>query len=93
MDDNKKKDGLNIELSRCHNWWGIESSKLLRKSNDIDFFVSDRTSVKVSTKDFEEHDSELKYHLIDKEDLIFNPKYHFIYNSLKIISFEQLYKI
>tara|TARA_Y100000385_G_C13038162_1_gene614003 strand:- start:830 stop:1585 length:756 start_codon:yes stop_codon:yes gene_type:complete len=63
----------------------------LRKSSDIDFFVSNNNSLKVSIKDIEEHDSELKYHLVDKEELLFNPKYHFIYNGLKIISFEQLY--
>ena len=63
----------------------------LRKGSDIDFFVSDSNSLKVTIKDFEAHDSELKYHLVDKEELIFNPKYHFIYNGLKIISFDQLF--
>ena len=65
----------------------------LRKSNDIDFFVSDSSRIKVLSKDIDEHDSELKYHLVEKEELIFNPKYHFIYNGLKIVSFEQLYKM
>ena len=65
----------------------------LRKCADIDYFVSDSSRIKVLSRDIEEHDSELKYHLVEKKELIFNPKYHFIYNRLKIISFEQLYKM
>lgn len=65
----------------------------LRKSNDIDFFVSESRNIKVFINNIDEQDSELKFHQVDKEELIHNPKYHFIYNGLKIMSFDQLYRM
>lgn len=63
----------------------------LRKSKDIDIFsVQDVVS---DHRYIESHDSELKYHKEEKEELIFNPTFYFYYDGLKFIAFDQLYKM
>jgi hypothetical protein len=73
----------------------IDSGALLclygiRKNSDVDFIViHDEKDLTNSNLDF--HDSELIYHGLEKEELIYNPEYHFIYDGLKYISFKQLF--
>lgn len=65
----------------------------LRKSNDIDYFIDDNAKIKHSDTELDNHDDELKYHDIDKLELIYNPKFYFYFNDLKFIAFNQLYKM
>ncbi len=65
----------------------------LRESNDIDYLIDDNSKVKIDDEELENHDEELKYHDENKLELIYNPKYYFYFNGLKIVSFTQLYKM
>lgn len=65
----------------------------LRKSNDIDYFIDDNAKIKFNYPELDNHDDELKYHDIDKLELIYNPKFYFYFNDLKFIAFNQLYKM
>lgn len=65
----------------------------LREARDIDFFINDNQKLNEISGDFEPHDKELKYHDEEKNNLIYNPKYHFWYKGLKYVSFAQLYKM
>lgn len=65
----------------------------LRKSNDIDYFIDDNAKIKYNYPELDNHDGELKYHDIDKLELIYNPKFYFYFNDLKFIAFNQLYKM
>jgi len=58
----------------------------LREANDIDYFIDDNEKLKYN-------DEELEYHDEEKIEMIFNPKYHFYFNDIKFISFNQLYKM
>lgn len=69
----------------------ILSAYGLRKSDDIDYFIDDNAKVKYSYSELDNHDDELKYHDIDKLELIYNPKFYFYFNDLKFIAFNQLY--
>lgn len=65
----------------------------LREAKDIDYLLDDNNKIKFLKKDYEEHDSELKYHGVDKLNLLYDQYYHFWFNDLKFISFNQLYKM
>jgi hypothetical protein len=65
----------------------------LRKNNDVDYFLNSDKGIKAPRKNFEDNDSELKYHQLDKLEMIYNSQYYFYFNGLKFVSFEQLYKM
>ncbi|PHR51630.1 hypothetical protein [Cycloclasticus sp.] len=65
----------------------------LRESADLDFLVLDDSSIVVSNKCFETHDSELKYHGKGKTELIYDSRNYFIFYGLKFITFSQLYSM
>jgi hypothetical protein len=65
----------------------------IREANDIDYFANDNSKVDIQNDAFECHDSELKYHDIEKLSLIHNPQYYFYFNDIKFVSFEQVYKM
>ena len=65
----------------------------LRKNLDIDFLISGNSSISMPSSNFENHDSELKYHQTSKEDLIYDGKYFFQFKGFKFLSFTQLYKM
>lgn len=76
----------------------LDSSFLLslygiRKAKDIDYLLLDGKEVSCSASGVESHDSELSYHNEEKVDLITNPKFHFYFDGIKFISFEQLYRM
>jgi hypothetical protein len=71
----------------------ILSAYGLRESNDIDYFTIDNNKLKYHDAELEYHDAELEYHDVNKIEMIFNPKYHFYFNDMKLISFPQLYKM
>lgn len=61
----------------------------MRNAADIDIMFDD--SIKLSGLGFlDNHDSELKYHALNKKALLYDPRYHFKYNGLKIVSLRQL---
>ncbi len=61
----------------------------LRETNDLDYLTDDCNLIDFEEKEIEEHSSYLKYHNVDLNDLIYNPKYYLYYNSVKFISLEQ----
>jgi len=73
----------------------IDSSTILaiygiRKNKDLDYLSLNNIATQ---EDYDSHESELKYHCVNNEDLIYNPKYYFQYKGLKFISFSQLYQM
>ena len=82
----------------CHDDVLLDSSIVLsvygiREANVIDFLTDDNSKVNIQNDAFENHDSELKYHGIEKLALIYNPLYYFYFNDVKFVSFEQVYKM
>lgn len=65
----------------------------LREAKDIDYLVVDNNKIKVLHGEYEEHDSELKYHESSKPKLIYDQAFYFWFDGLKFISFHQLYKM
>jgi hypothetical protein len=79
---NIDKDDLLLDGSIVLALYGI------RENYDIDFYVIKNI---LDNEFYEQHDSELKYHEVSKEDLIYDSKYYFEFYGFKIISFQQLY--
>jgi len=82
----------------CHDDVLLDGSMVLsaygvREANDIDYFTNDNNKVDIQNDAFECHDSELKYHDIEKLSLIYNPQYYFYFNDVKFVSFKQVYKM
>lgn len=69
----------------------ILSAYGLRKANDIDFFISNKSNITIHTDGFEPHDNVLKYHKKSNEDLIYNPTNYFYFQGLKFISLPQIF--
>ncbi len=62
----------------------------IRKNADLDFISAKNYKI---NGDFDNHQSEIKYHSSDKEDLVYSPDCHFHYHGLKFISFGALYEM
>ncbi|WP_332399352.1 hypothetical protein [Vibrio metschnikovii] len=70
----------------------------LRECSDIDYisslsFEHNDSELEHHDSELEHHDSELEHHDSDKDMLIYNPKYYFIFNSIKFFSYAQTYKM
>jgi len=81
----------------CHDDVLIDGSIFLstygiREVNDIDYFTNDNNKADIQNDTLECHDSELKYHDIEKLSLIYNPQYYFYFNDVKFVSFGQVFK-
>lgn len=64
----------------------------LRESEDIDYLSeNDFEPSGESVYPFHDHASEVKYHGIEKADLIWNPKYFFLYEEIKFVCLKQIY--
>lgn len=63
----------------------------LRECSDIDYISS--LNFEHHDSELEHHDSELEYHDSDKNTLIYNPQYYFVFNEIKFISYAQTYKM
>lgn len=61
----------------------------LRKAMDVDVLVSDVVPVG-KLKNWERHDHELSFHGVEKNDLIYNPHYHFKLCEIKVVSLRQM---
>lgn len=64
----------------------------IREAKDIDclFLEDENLSTSSYRNIIDSHDNELKYHKQTKQELILNSKFHFFYNGVKFISFNQL---
>jgi len=65
----------------------------IRKSLDIDILTESRNEYIFKDTVYDIHDSEVKYHGLNKKDLLWNPEFYFEYMGIKFISFDQLYKM
>lgn len=63
----------------------------LRDTNDLDWLGPD--DINKGNEIFEIHDSELVYHKLKKEQLIYDPAFNFEYDGLKFVSFHQLFSM
>jgi hypothetical protein len=64
----------------------------LREARDIDYFSEQSNITYEGEFDFEAHDSQLKFHKIEKHELIYNPKYYFEYLGVRFVSFKQTFE-
>ena len=55
----------------------------MRDCQDIDFFYHGNALLPTGSRYISHHDSELKYHTVLKDEIIFNPSYHFYYRGVK----------
>ncbi len=62
----------------------------LRKTKDLDFIHLQEELPDTKREDISSHSTELKYYTKSKNDIIFDPKNHFYYKGVKIISLEVL---
>ncbi len=63
----------------------------LRNTEDVDYFVNEELKIFNNFPNFNKHDNELEYHKQNKNTLIYDPHFHFYYNEIKFVSFDQLY--
>lgn len=61
----------------------------LRSARDVDF-LSLKQITSQST-DIEPHDDQIVYHRRNKNQIIYDPTYHFVYSGIKFVSFQQLF--
>lgn len=64
----------------------------LRAARDIDYLSDKDIVASKGAFDLESHDSQLVFHKVEKQDLIYNPKYYFEYLGVKFVSFKQTYQ-
>ena len=65
----------------------------LRKSRDVDCLCALSEKNGLLKLGIDIHDSQLEYYQADKNRIIYDPRYYFIYRGIKIVSFDQLYKM
>ena len=65
----------------------------IRPSDDLDFLYCGDQDFDIQTETLSNHDSELNYYPFDKVEIIQNPKHHFYYHGLKIITLNVLLKM
>lgn len=64
----------------------------LRESEDIDYISENEIEPNSeSVNPFHNHEDEIKYHGIEKADLIWNPKYFFVFEQIKFVCLKQIY--
>lgn len=63
----------------------------LRECSDIDFLSLSPIPEKEDM--YESHDEQLRYHEKSKEDLIYDPFLHFVFEGLKFVSFDQVFNM
>jgi len=64
----------------------------LREASDIDYYSDEVINLSRNVFEMDPHDSQLKYHKVSKQELIYNPAYHFEFLGVKFVSFKQTYK-
>lgn len=65
----------------------------LRKTRDIDYMLINNYLIEFADDEIEAHDSELVYHDEKKHEIVVSPIFHFYFNDIKYISFNQLLKM
>jgi len=78
----------------------IDSSAVLsaygiRDCNDLDILHHgyDKEVKAIPYKDIGSHNDEMRYHAVSKDEIIFNPQYHFYYAGLKFASLDLIKKM
>lgn len=76
----------------------IDSSVVLscygiREAKDIDYLLVSPSQVTVPYSLIHSHDEALAYYRKSKEDIVYDPRYHFWYEDLKFVSFGLLYEM
>ena len=64
----------------------------LRQAKDIDYLHKDNKILKLDKTDVHD-DNWLKYYHIHKDEIIYNPNYHFYFNGFKFSSIEVIKKM
>ena len=64
----------------------------LRAARDIDYLSDKDIVASKGSFNLESHDSQILFHKVEKQDLIYNPKYYFEYLGVKFVSFKQTYQ-
>lgn len=62
----------------------------LRRVGDIDFLQSGRVPSPPANELFDNHVSQLRYHPVSKNELIYDPRYHLYFEGMKFISLSVL---
>ncbi len=75
----------------------IDSSHILslygiREAKDIDYLAREAV-IEFKNELIEDHSSELRFHHEELNELIYCSKFHFYYEDLKFVSFDQLYRM
>lgn len=65
----------------------------IRESRDLDYLYCGTEKINTTSDKISNHDTELDYYPYQKEEIIFNPQYHFYYHGLKFITLDILYKM
>jgi len=64
----------------------------LRDCRDLDFLAHDYETSN-TIPNIENHENQLKYYATTKDDIIFNPTYHFYHNGIKFASLDTIKKM
>lgn len=64
----------------------------LREARDIDYFSDKAIFFPKGNFELEPHDSQIEFHKVQKQALIYDPKYYFEYLGVKFVSFKQTYQ-
>ena len=83
-DNSLKKEDVVIDSGMVLSIYGI------RQANDIDY-ISSRTKINHKNKLIDNHVDQIKYHKLDKNELLYNPLFFFYFNGLKFVSLKQLF--
>lgn len=62
----------------------------IREARDLDFLYFGNNSISTGFQEIGCHNDELKYHLISRDEMIFNPLNHFILDNMKFISIQNI---
>ena len=87
-----------LTLALPTNYFCVDGSSTLaiygiREPRDLDYVHYGETEINSGYKEIGNHNSELKFHAISKDELIFNPENHFIINGYKFISIQCLQRM
>jgi hypothetical protein len=63
----------------------------IRESNDIDYISTGDSILGNEMYNFSNHQDQLTYHKISKEQLINNPHFYFVFERIKFIAIKQIY--
>lgn len=87
VEEKLSKERFVIDASACLAIYGI------RKARDLDYLTDYPDSEIFHIENIDNHDSQLKYYDIRKQDLIYNPNHYFYFNGMKYVDLSILSKM